>query len=45
MRKSLLLLAFLPLFATPPAEAAPKLQWTTPCPDYGRSPSPTAGLS
>src|SRR4051812_5092445 len=44
MRKTLIALAFLPLLAAPPAEAAPRLQWTTPCPDYGMSPSPTAGL-
>ena len=44
MRKTLLALAFLPLLAAPPAHAAPGLRWTTPCPDYGMSPSPTAGL-
>ncbi|MEV6828012.1 alpha/beta hydrolase [Amycolatopsis sp. NPDC051102] len=44
MRKTLIALAFLPLLAAPPAQAAPNLQWTTPCPDYGLSPSPTAGL-
>ncbi|MBE8520203.1 alpha/beta fold hydrolase [Amycolatopsis sp. H6(2020)] len=44
MRKTLIALAFLPLLAAPPAAAAPRLQWTTPCPDYGMSPSPTAGL-
>ncbi len=44
MRKTLLALAFLPLLAAPPADAAPRLQWTTPCPDYGMTPSPTAGL-
>ncbi|WP_086841661.1 alpha/beta hydrolase [Amycolatopsis kentuckyensis] len=44
MRKILIALAFLPLLAAPPAEAAPRLQWTTPCPDYGMTPSPTAGL-
>nr|WP_310976478.1 MULTISPECIES: hypothetical protein [unclassified Amycolatopsis] len=46
MRKTLIALVF--LLAAPPAEAeaeaAPRLQWTTPCPDYGMSPSPTAGL-
>jgi pimeloyl-ACP methyl ester carboxylesterase len=44
MRKLLVLLAFLPLLAAPPANASPRLEWTTPCPDYGMSPSPTAGL-
>ncbi|RSD22872.1 alpha/beta hydrolase [Amycolatopsis eburnea] len=44
MRKSLVLLAFLPLLAAPPAAASPSLKWTSPCPDYGMSPSPTAGL-
>lgn len=44
MRKTLTLLAFLPLLAAPPADASPRLEWTTPCPDYGMTPSPTAGL-
>lgn len=44
MRKTVALLAFLPLLAAPPAEASPSLKWTAPCPDYGMSPSPTAGL-
>ncbi|MEV4054386.1 alpha/beta hydrolase [Amycolatopsis sp. NPDC049688] len=44
MRKTLIALAFLPLLAAPPADAAPPLHWTATCPDYGRSPSPTAGL-
>jgi pimeloyl-ACP methyl ester carboxylesterase len=44
MRKLLVLLAFLPLIAAPSADASPRLAWTTPCPDYGMSPSPTAGL-
>lgn len=46
MRKTLVLLAFLPLLAAVPAHAAtkPVLAWTTPCPDYGTSPSPTGGL-
>jgi pimeloyl-ACP methyl ester carboxylesterase len=44
MRKTLVLLAFLPLFTAAPADAAPGPKWTTPCPDYGMSPSPTAGL-
>ncbi|HEY3481697.1 MAG TPA: alpha/beta hydrolase [Streptomyces sp.] len=44
MRTSLALLAFLPLLVTPPADAAPRLEWTTPCPGYGMTPSPTAGL-
>ncbi|UOX85045.1 alpha/beta hydrolase [Amycolatopsis sp. FBCC-B4732] len=44
MRKILLSLAFLPVLAAPPAEAAPSPKWTVPCPDYGLSPSPTAGL-
>ncbi|MGW5719046.1 alpha/beta hydrolase [Amycolatopsis sp. NPDC003865] len=44
MRKSLVFLAFLSLLAAPPADASPSLEWTTSCPDYGRSPSPTAGL-
>ncbi|WP_285483475.1 alpha/beta hydrolase [Amycolatopsis sp. NBRC 101858] len=44
MRKALVLLAFLPLLATPPADASTRLEWTAPCPDYGMSPSPTAGL-
>ncbi|WP_439378154.1 alpha/beta hydrolase [Amycolatopsis lexingtonensis] len=44
MRKSLVLLAFLPFLAAPPADASPSLKWTSPCPDYGMSPSPTAGL-
>jgi pimeloyl-ACP methyl ester carboxylesterase len=46
MRKTLVLLAFLPLLTAVPAHAAakPALTWTTPCPDYGMTPSPTAGL-
>ncbi|MEU3628405.1 hydrolase [Amycolatopsis coloradensis] len=46
MRKTLAILAFLPLAAASPvtAEAAPALRWTSPCPDYGMTPSPTAGL-
>lgn len=44
MRKTWVLLAFLPLLAAPPAEASPSLKWTVPCPDYGLTPSPTAGL-
>ncbi|WP_103351498.1 alpha/beta hydrolase [Amycolatopsis sp. CA-128772] len=42
MLKTLIALTF--LLSAPPADAAPRLQWTTPCPDYGLSPSPTAGL-
>ncbi|WP_410609366.1 alpha/beta hydrolase [Amycolatopsis sp. lyj-109] len=44
MRKTLIALASLPLLAAPPADAAPRVQWTVPCPDYGMTPSPTAGL-
>ncbi|MGW3959796.1 alpha/beta hydrolase [Amycolatopsis sp. NPDC005003] len=44
MRKTLIALAFLPSLAAPPADAAPRLPWTAPCPDYGMTPSPTAGL-
>lgn len=46
MRKTLAILAFLPLAAAFPvtAEAAPALRWTSPCPDYGLTPSPTEGL-
>jgi pimeloyl-ACP methyl ester carboxylesterase len=44
MRKTLVLLAFLPLLAAPPADASPRLERATPCPDYGVTPSPTAGL-
>ncbi|MFD9891822.1 alpha/beta hydrolase [Amycolatopsis sp. NPDC059027] len=47
MRKTVVLLAFLPLVAAAPvanAESAPSLKWTTPCPDYGLPQSPTAGL-
>ncbi|GAB3732863.1 alpha/beta hydrolase [Amycolatopsis oliviviridis] len=40
------ILAFLPLALAVPAtaEAAPALKWTSPCPDYGVTPSPTEGL-
>ncbi|MBB5851476.1 alpha/beta hydrolase [Amycolatopsis umgeniensis] len=46
MRKKLAILAFLPLAVAVPAtaEAAPAPHWTSPCPDYGMTPSPTAGL-
>ncbi|ANN18992.1 hydrolase [Amycolatopsis orientalis] len=46
MKKVLALLAFLPFMAAVPAtaEAAPAVKWTSPCPDYGMTPSPTAGL-
>ena len=47
MRKTLMALALLPLsllVAVPAHAAQPSLKWTTPCPDYGMSPSPTAGL-
>ncbi|KZB85721.1 alpha/beta hydrolase [Amycolatopsis regifaucium] len=46
MKKALALLAILPFMAAVPAtaEAAPALKWTSPCPDYGMTPSPTAGL-
>ncbi|MEV6907693.1 alpha/beta hydrolase [Amycolatopsis sp. NPDC051071] len=46
MRKTLAILAFLPIAAAVPAtaEAAPAPHWTSPCPDYGVTPSPTAGL-
>ncbi|MFI5560361.1 alpha/beta hydrolase [Amycolatopsis japonica] len=46
MRKTLAILAFLPLAVAVPAtaEAAPALRWTSPCPDYGMTPSPTEGL-
>ncbi|WP_328442954.1 hypothetical protein [Amycolatopsis sp. NBC_00438] len=39
MRKTLVRLAFLPRLAT----VQPALEWTTPSPDYGLAPSPTAG--
>ncbi|GAA4548712.1 alpha/beta hydrolase [Amycolatopsis samaneae] len=46
MRKTLVLLAFVPLVTAVPVANAEvsSLKWTTPCPDYGLPQSPTAGL-